>query len=72
MQGKFQLVLMPTAGHAIHEDEAAATAEHLSHFLTRFRVRAKALLQCSSREETDMMVMAAAQVWVCGGAVLPA
>jgi hypothetical protein len=38
MQGKFQLVLMPAAGHAIQEDEPAATAEHLAAFLHRFRV----------------------------------
>mmetsp|Transcript_17840 Transcript_17840/g.38383 ORF Transcript_17840/g.38383 Transcript_17840/m.38383 type:complete len:374 (+) Transcript_17840:102-1223(+) len=38
MQGKFQLVLMPMAGHAIHEDEADKTAEHLLQFLTRFRI----------------------------------
>ncbi|KAG2499014.1 hypothetical protein HYH03_003200 [Edaphochlamys debaryana] len=38
MQGKFQLILMPTAGHAIHEDEADRTADHLLAFLRRFRV----------------------------------
>lgn len=38
MQGKFQLVLMPTAGHAIQEDEADKTAEHLLQFVKRFRV----------------------------------
>jgi protein phosphatase methylesterase 1 len=38
MQGRFQLVLMPTAGHAIQEDEPAKTAEHLAAFLHRFRV----------------------------------
>jgi len=38
MQGKFQLVLLPTAGHAIQEDESRATAEHLEGFLKRFRV----------------------------------
>ncbi|GBF94379.1 phosphatase methylesterase [Raphidocelis subcapitata] len=38
MQGKFQLVLMPAAGHAIQEDEPAKTAEHLAAFLHRFRV----------------------------------
>ena len=38
MQGKFQLVLMPTAGHAIQEDEPDKTAEHVAAFLHRFRV----------------------------------
>ena len=38
MQGKFQLVLMPKAGHAIQEDEPEATAAHLAAFLHRFRV----------------------------------
>ncbi|KXZ52855.1 hypothetical protein GPECTOR_8g237 [Gonium pectorale] len=38
MQGKFQLILMPTAGHAIHEDEPERAAEHLLGFLKRFRV----------------------------------
>ncbi|EFJ40833.1 hypothetical protein VOLCADRAFT_77814 [Volvox carteri f. nagariensis] len=38
MQGKFQLILMPTAGHAIHEDEPDRAAEHLLGFLRRFRV----------------------------------
>ncbi len=38
MQGKFQLILMPTAGHAIHEDEPDRMAEHLQQFLQRFRI----------------------------------
>lgn len=38
MQGKFQLVLLPTAGHAIQEDESRAMADHLEQFLKRFRV----------------------------------
>ncbi|GIL46545.1 hypothetical protein Vafri_3510 [Volvox africanus] len=38
MQGKFQLILMPTAGHAIHEDEPERASEHLIGFLRRFRV----------------------------------
>jgi hypothetical protein len=38
MQGRFQLVLMPAAGHAIQEDEPRATAEHLAAFLHRFRI----------------------------------
>jgi protein phosphatase methylesterase 1 len=33
-----QLVLMPTAGHAIQEDEPHQTAEVLLAFLKRFRV----------------------------------
>lgn len=37
-QGKFQLVVMPAAGHAIHEDEAGRTADQLLQFLKRFRV----------------------------------
>jgi protein phosphatase methylesterase 1 len=41
MQGKFQLVLLPAAGHAVHEDEdeAAKAADALAQFLRRFRVR---------------------------------
>ncbi len=38
MQGKFQLVLLPAAGHAVHEDEADKAAEHMVQFLKRFRV----------------------------------
>ena len=38
MQGKFQLVLMPKAGHAVHEDDPEAAAAHLAAFLKRFRV----------------------------------
>jgi protein phosphatase methylesterase 1 len=38
MQGKFQLVLMPAAGHAIQEDEPDKTAEHVRQFLQRFRI----------------------------------
>ena len=38
MQGKFQLVLMLKAGHAIQEDEADNTAAHLLQFLHRFRM----------------------------------
>ncbi|KAG1657012.1 hypothetical protein FOA52_012013 [Chlamydomonas sp. UWO 241] len=38
MQGKFQLALLPMAGHAVHEDEAARAADALSGFMTRFRV----------------------------------
>mmetsp|Transcript_11780 Transcript_11780/g.30869 ORF Transcript_11780/g.30869 Transcript_11780/m.30869 type:complete len:85 (-) Transcript_11780:668-922(-) len=38
MQGKFQLVLLPMAGHAVHEDEAVAAANHIRTFLQRFRV----------------------------------
>lgn len=38
MQGKFQLVVLPAAGHAVQEDEADKTAESLLQFLHRFRV----------------------------------
>eukprot|EP00879_Flechtneria_rotunda_P005408 GHRR01005699.1.p1 GENE.GHRR01005699.1~~GHRR01005699.1.p1 ORF type:complete len:437 (+),score=84.88 GHRR01005699.1:148-1311(+) len=38
MQGKFQLLLMPMAGHAIQEDEPVKTSEHLQQFLHRFRI----------------------------------
>jgi protein phosphatase methylesterase 1 len=33
MQGKFQLALIPAAGHAIQEDEPAKTAESIVSFL---------------------------------------
>ncbi|MEW5299451.1 MAG: hypothetical protein WDW36_002468 [Sanguina aurantia] len=38
MQGRFQMVLLPQAGHAIHEDEPVKTADALLAFLKRFRV----------------------------------
>lgn len=38
MQGRFQLALMPTAGHAIQEDEAAKTSDQILQFLHRFRI----------------------------------
>lgn len=38
MQGRFQLQVMPQAGHAIHEDEPLKAAEHLLAFLKRFRI----------------------------------
>lgn len=38
MQGKFQLVLLPTAGHAIQEDDAHATSAALDAFATRQRI----------------------------------
>ena len=38
MQGKFQLSLIPAAGHAIHEDEADRIAELLTQFIDKFRI----------------------------------
>ncbi|KAL6746134.1 Alpha/Beta hydrolase protein [Haematococcus lacustris] len=38
MQGRFQLVLLPQAGHAVQEDQAEATARHLADFLAHFRI----------------------------------
>lgn len=38
MQGKFQLSLIPTAGHAIHEDDADHIVEILSNFIQKFRI----------------------------------
>lgn len=35
MQGKFQTVMIPTAGHAVHEDEPEATAGAVAGFLRR-------------------------------------
>jgi protein phosphatase methylesterase 1 len=35
VQGKFQLVLVPAAGHSIHEDEPEATAAALAAFVRR-------------------------------------
>ena len=37
-QGKFQLVLLPAAGHAVQEDEPHATAQAVAAFLRRFCV----------------------------------
>jgi protein phosphatase methylesterase 1 len=34
-QGRFQLVLVPRAGHALHEDEPEATAAALAAFVRR-------------------------------------
>lgn len=36
MQGKFQTVLVPGAGHAVHEDEPRATADAIAGFVKRF------------------------------------
>jgi len=38
MQGKFQLKLLPVAGHAIQEDKPASTASAVAEFLKRYRV----------------------------------
>ncbi|KAK2076011.1 hypothetical protein QBZ16_001347 [Prototheca wickerhamii] len=38
MQGKFQLALLPQAGHAIQEDAPTQVADTVSSFLKRFRV----------------------------------
>ena len=38
MQGKFQLALMPTAGHAIHEDDPQRVAQLLTQFIAKFRI----------------------------------
>lgn len=38
MQGRFQPVLLPQAGHAVHEDEPDHVAEALANFLRRFRI----------------------------------
>ena len=37
MQGRFQPVLLPGAGHAVQEDEPERTAEALATFIKRFR-----------------------------------
>lgn len=38
MQGKFQLVLLPQAGHAVHEDQSERTADVIATFIQRFRI----------------------------------
>ena len=38
MQGRFQPVLLPGAGHAVQEDEPERTAEALATFIKRFRL----------------------------------
>ena len=38
MQGKFQLVLLPQAGHAVHEDQSERTADVIATFMQRFRI----------------------------------
>ncbi|PRW60955.1 phosphatase methylesterase 1 [Chlorella sorokiniana] len=38
MQGKFQPVLLPQAGHAVHEDEPDRTADAIATFIRRFRI----------------------------------
>ena len=35
MQGKFQMQVLPQAGHAVHEDVSDRMAEVLATFLTR-------------------------------------
>jgi len=37
MQGKFQNVILPKCGHAVHEDSPAEVAEALSNFVLRFK-----------------------------------
>jgi protein phosphatase methylesterase 1 len=37
MQGKFQLVVLPQAGHAVHEDEYDKVARSVWTFISRFR-----------------------------------
>ena len=38
MQGKFQLVLLPQAGHAVHEDQSERAADVIATFIQRFRI----------------------------------
>ena len=38
MQGKFQLVVLPRAGHAIQEDDPEKVAEAIARFVKRFRI----------------------------------
>ena len=38
MQGKFQLVLLSRAGHAVHEDEAGEVSAAVRGFIQRFRI----------------------------------
>lgn len=38
MQGKFQAVLVPNSGHAVHEDEAEEVVASVRHFIQRFRI----------------------------------
>lgn len=38
MQGKFQLVLLSRAGHAVHEDEAGEVSAAVKGFLHRFKI----------------------------------
>lgn len=39
MQGKFQMVLLPQAGHAVQEDEPDKTADAVASFVARFAAR---------------------------------
>jgi protein phosphatase methylesterase 1 len=36
MQGKFQLVVLPKAGHAVHEDDPEKVAIAIAGFLKRY------------------------------------
>ena len=38
MQGKFQMAVIPQAGHAVHEDQPTAVADRVAAFLTRYRL----------------------------------
>ena len=38
MQGKFQLVLLSRAGHAVHEDEAGEVSSAVAGFIKRFQI----------------------------------
>jgi len=37
MQGKFQLTVLPQAGHAVHEDQPRKVAEHIAAFIIRHK-----------------------------------
>lgn len=38
MQGKFQIQMLPSSGHAVHEDESENIAIKFSSYLNRFRI----------------------------------
>ena len=47
MQGKFQALLVPNAGHAVHEDEAEEVVKGVQNFIQRFRIGARFAMNCS-------------------------
>ena len=63
MQGKFQLVLLPQAGHAVHEDQSERTADVIAKFMQRFRIgQPKMAIPRANNAELPVLPLAAGPV----------